>query len=80
MSNKASVMQNELARLMIQLLDDQEEDAQKAKSASDGIFNQIVRFSNEARRQIESIQGSLDTSVRAIEKIKSAIDASANEQ
>ena len=80
LSNKASVMQNELARLMIQLLDDQEEDAQKAKSASDGIFNQIVRFSNEARRQIESIQGSLDTSVRAIEKIKSAIDASANEQ
>lgn len=80
LSNKASVMQNELARLMIQLLDDQEEDAQKAKSASDGIFNQIVRFSNEARRQIESIQGSLDTSVRAIEAIKSAIDASANEQ
>ena len=80
LSNKASVMQNERARLMIQLLDDQEEDAQKAKSASDGIFNQIVRFSNEARRQIESIQGSLDTSVRAIEAIKSAIDASANEQ
>ena len=80
LSNKASVMQNELARLMIQLLDDQEEDAQKAKSASDGIFNQIVRFSNEARRQIESIQGSPDTSVRAIETIKSAIDASANEQ
>ena len=80
LSNKASVMQNELARLMIQLLDDQEEDAQKAKSASDGIFNQIVRFSNEARRQIESIQGSLDTSVRAIEAIKSAIDASANEK
>lgn len=80
LSNKASVMQNELARLMIQLLDDQEEDAQKAKSASDGIFNQIVRFSNEARRQIEAIQDSLDTSVRAIETIKSAIDASANEQ
>lgn len=61
LSNKTSAMQNELTKLMIELLDKQEENAEKVKSAYDGIFNQAVLFSNNVKNQIKLLQDSVDS-------------------
>ncbi|GLC31140.1 hypothetical protein [Clostridium omnivorum] len=79
-STKANEMQNEIVKLLIQVLDDADIKSDKLDSAYNRIFTQVVDFSKGTKKNIEKLQNAIDAQQLSLGKERHLSALSIEEQ
>ena len=80
LGKKTADMQLELTRLMVQLLDNQDDDSEKSQSAYNRIISQLGNFARETKSQIQTLQEFVFSNKEAIDHAATATETIGQEQ
>lgn len=80
LSNKAIEMQNELTKMLVQVLNDSDDSAEEVNTAYDILFNQVLGFSNTTKEGIDNLQQALEIQKQSLENNKNETASAMSDQ
>jgi hypothetical protein len=80
LSSKTSEIQNELTKILVQILNNFDDSAENVNSVYDRLFNQVLGFSNTTKASIDKLQQALEIENQLIENDNIEITSAMSEQ